>query len=165
VARAVDISLADARQAVVALRETGQATDSFGDTLERYVGDVEDRFGMTVSFDCVEELPALAPRTQAEVLRIVQEALSNAARHADARAVRVRVFREGADVILSIVDDGRGFDPTSVEAGHVGLLTMRERAALIGANLAVESGPGAGTRVVLTVHAEDNAPRTRGEEA
>jgi signal transduction histidine kinase len=164
VARAVDVGLADARQAVIALRDIGPATDSFGDLLERYVGDVEDRFGMTVSFDCVGELPQLAPRTQADVLRIVQEALSNAARHADARAVRVRVAGEGADLVVSVVDDGRGFEPARVEAGHVGLMTMRERAALIGADLAVDSKPGAGTRVVLTVPAEDAALRTRGAE-
>jgi signal transduction histidine kinase len=163
--KAVDQGLAEARQAVMALRESDPATDSFSDLLERYVGDVEDRFGMTVSFDCPGELPRLAPRTQADVMRIVQEALLNAARHADARAVRVRVVRQGADLILSIVDDGRGFDPASVEAGHVGLMTMRERASLIGADLAVESAPGAGTHVVLTIPAEDAARRTLGDEA
>jgi signal transduction histidine kinase len=164
VLRAVEVGLAGARQAVMALRDTGP-TDSFGDLLERYVADVEDRFGMTVSFDSVGDLPQLAPRTQAEVLRIVQEALSNAARHADARAVRVRVVGEGADMVVSVIDDGRGFEPARVEAGHVGLMTMRERAALIGAELAVDSGPGAGTRVVLTVTAEDPAHRTTGKEA
>ena len=162
--RAVDVGLADARQAVLALRDSGHAADSFGDLLERYVGDVEDRFGMTVSFDYAPELPQLAPRKQAEVLRIVQEALSNAARHADAREVRVRVVGEGTDLVLSVIDDGRGFEPASVEAGHVGLMTMRERAALIGADLAIDSGPGAGTRVVLTVPAEDAARRPWGEE-
>ena len=86
--KAVDVGLTEARQAVIALRDTGQTTDSFGDLLERYIGDVEDRFGMTVSFDCSGQLPQLGARTKAEVLRIVQEALSNAARHADAHAVR-----------------------------------------------------------------------------
>jgi two-component system nitrate/nitrite sensor histidine kinase NarX len=79
----------------------------------------------------------------------VQEALTNIARHAHARRARLclRWLRSGLD--LRIEDDGRGFDPSSVPAGHLGVGIMRERAEGIGAALKVDSAVGRGTRVVI----------------
>ena len=93
-------------------------------------------------------LPALPPATELVVYRVAQEALTNAARHSDARSVELSLGRQGNSVVLEIRDDGRGFDASSEGSG---LLGMRERAALVEAELTVTSQPGAGTTVRLQV--------------
>lgn len=90
--------------------------------------------------------------------RIIQEALSNARRHAGASKVTVRLFREGATVVAEVVDNGRGFlSSRAVEAGGgLGLVGMRERASMIGGRLTIESAPGRGTTVRVAVPVEDS---------
>lgn len=90
------------------------------------------------------------------VFRIVQESVSNALKHADARDIRVRLRDKGPDLIVSIEDDGHGFSLVeALEADklkpHFGILTMRERAKMLGGDLAVDSRPGSGTTVILTI--------------
>ena len=97
----------------------------------------------------------LSPLLQTTVYRILQEALTNVARHARARTVNVRLVRDKATVELRVQDDGAGFDPAAaVEAAagqrHLGLQAMRERAALLGGSVEVESRAGAGT--TITAH-------------
>jgi PAS domain S-box-containing protein len=86
--------------------------------------------------------------------RIVQEALTNILRHADARSVRIRVGEAGGMLLLEIRDDGRGFDAAALAAASgprgLGIAGMRERAALVGGSLRLDSAPGAG----CSVHAE-----------
>jgi signal transduction histidine kinase len=89
------------------------------------------------------------------LLRIAQEAVANAARHAGAREIRVRLEHGVDAVTLEICDDGRGFDPEApAPRGHFGVLGMRERAAKLQAQLQVESAPGAGTLVRVNVPAK-----------
>jgi two-component system sensor histidine kinase UhpB len=91
---------------------------------------------------------------QLVVYRVAQEALSNVARHSGARRVTVRLRRgEGPGVVLEVVDDGRGFAFEEAERG-LGIAGMRERALLIGGELTIESRPGHGTTVRLTVPGE-----------
>lgn len=149
VSGAIDTGLAEARQAVMALRIAAESEDTFADLMARYVDDFEDRFGLRVEFTCEGDLPAMPVRTQAELLRIAQEALANVRRHADATVVRVRAALEDGQIRLSVVDNGRGFDPSAVRANAFGLAAMRERAALIGAALEVHSEPGDGTQVLV----------------
>jgi len=94
----------------------------------------------------------LTPRTEALVYRAAQEAVRNAARHSGAGTLAVRVTREGDDVVLDVADDGCGFDPASVTVngrseGHLGLRLLSELASGAGGRLAIDSSPGAGTRV------------------
>jgi signal transduction histidine kinase len=152
--KAVDVGLTEARQGVMALRDSADPSQSFATLLGRYIDDLVDRFGMPVEFDCPGSLPELPSRTKANLLRIVHEALSNASHHADAKAIRVRVSADEGGLAIAVQDDGRGFDPEDVAAGHVGLQVMRERAATIGAQLTVESNRRGGTRVVVTVPAQ-----------
>ena len=88
----------------------------------------------------------LPPEVETAAYRIVQEALSNVARHAGVGECRVRVWLEGGVLHLRVEDEGRGFDARTPEARtpSTGLSGMRERAALLGGRLAVESAPGAG---------------------
>ena len=88
----------------------------------------------------------LPPLVQTTVYRVLQEALTNVARHARARSVRVRLARVEAMVELRVQDDGAGF--TSGDGGRLGLRGMRERAALLGGGITVESQPGAGTTIL-----------------
>jgi signal transduction histidine kinase len=149
--KAVDVGLTEARQGVMALRDSADPSQSFAVLLRRYVEDFVDRFGVEVEFECAGSLPDLSSRTKADLLRIVQEALSNATRHSSAESFRVQVSTHGGDTSIVVQDDGRGFDPEARAPGHVGLQVMRERAAAIGAQLTVESSPRGGTRVVVTV--------------
>jgi PAS domain S-box-containing protein len=92
------------------------------------------------------------------VFRVAQEALANAARHADATTVWVRAERDGPDVVLEVADDGVGFDPPAAReraaaTGHLGLRSMAERIQTAGGSLEISSGPGHGTRVVLRLAA------------
>lgn len=90
--------------------------------------------------------PALPEQTQAELIRILGEALTNARRHSGARSIRVTLGTENGDLISEVADDGRGFHPSSQPHG-VGLEGMRRRASLLGGNLEIHSEPGRGTSV------------------
>ena len=91
------------------------------------------------------------PEVEQCIYRVAQEALTNIARHADARSIRVALMRENAGLTLTISDDGCGFDPATVNGAHYGLKGLGERAEMVGAALRVESGLQQGTTVQLIV--------------
>lgn len=110
--------------------------------------------------------PLLPPAVKATFYRVAQEALMNAAKYAKARAISLHLrTRARGKIELEIADDGRGFDPSSVAAGHFGLAIMRERAQAVGATLQVRSQPGQGTRIVVAWRRERQAAALRREEA
>jgi signal transduction histidine kinase len=88
---------------------------------------------------------ALAPATEAELLRVVQEALTNVSRHAGA----IDVTYLDDVLAIDITDDGTGFDPTTRPADGVGLAAMRERVDALGGTLTVESAPGEGAVIAV----------------
>ena len=85
------------------------------------------------------------------VFRVLQESLTNVAKHAEARQVEVTLEREGDSVLLTVSDDGRGFSPGESPEGSYGLIGQRERAYLVKGEVHVDSAPGKGTRVELRV--------------
>ena len=97
----------------------------------------------------------LDPDVERELARIAREAVANAVRHGDAENIVLRLEFEGSMFGMEIRDDGRGFagTPPDGSSGHFGLTGMRERAEAIGATLVVESRPGEGTAVRLTLGA------------
>jgi PAS domain S-box-containing protein len=115
-----------------------KATESFAAQLAK-----EFRFGVEV-VDATDR--TLDPETQIVAYRVVQEALTNVARHAGARSVKITVAIEQDELHLCVHDDGRGFDP---EQGGAGIGSMRERAALVGGRVAVRSAHGHGTTLDL----------------
>jgi signal transduction histidine kinase len=146
---AIDSGIADARQTVMAMRAaTTDAT--LLEVIERYVDDFGDRFALDVRFESSGSLPELTARAQAEVLRIIQEALNNVRKHADATVIRVHAAVEDGAMRISVADNGRGFVPGAASNGF-GLVSMQERAGLIGAGLDVRSAPADGTRVTLSI--------------
>jgi signal transduction histidine kinase len=108
-----------------------------------------------------------SPKIETVVYSIVREAINNVRRHARAANVWLKVNRDTArdQLVVTIEDDGRGFDLNAVqqnygERGSIGLLSMRERAEMVGGTLTVESTIGRGTRVSLVVplYADDDQP-------
>ena len=94
------------------------------------------------------------------VYRIVQEALSNVVRHSGATRAAVRVVREPDRLLVTVEDDGHGFDVAAVRAAGrgLGLFGMGERAAYLGGRVDVQSAPGTGTRVRAEIPLGDDAP-------
>lgn len=106
------------------------------------------RTGVTVDQHLARDLPAISPVAELAVYRIVQESLTNVARHANADRVELSlVAGAGGAVTLSVVDNGVGFPQDLAEGG--GLRGMRERAVIIGARLSLQNGPAGGARVRL----------------
>ena len=111
----------------------------------RHGGLVEIEIDLDPSAD-----PGLTPEAGSELLNLVREALSNAARHAHANRLGIELRMEGDHTILTVADDGVGFDvDRKVADDHHGLANMRTRAGAIGGDLEVHSSPGMGTRIVL----------------
>ena len=147
---AVQEAYEDVRQAILSLRTTPQAKGLLP-SLREYVERMREQTGLDIRLESADGL-RLAPAVEAQVIRIVQEALTNVRKHAQARSVEVRFTRAGTGATVTIADDGKGFDVTGVEGAkgmHFGLLTMRERAESIGGALQVTSEPGQGTKVIL----------------
>jgi two-component system nitrate/nitrite sensor histidine kinase NarX len=142
----------DVRELLVHFRTRLQQADletAIRVALQRFEGQT----GIRTRFEMSGTTVSLAAEIQPQVLHIVQEALSNARKHARATEVVVEVMRDGG-YVFRVCDNGRGFDPaTLAEQGdtHVGLRIMRERAHRIGGRLAIRSRPEAGTEVTLTL--------------
>ncbi|HEY7589940.1 MAG TPA: GAF domain-containing sensor histidine kinase [Candidatus Limnocylindrales bacterium] len=101
----------------------------------------------------LEALPTEPPpHVRAEIVQIAREALSNVVRHARASRVTVALHAEGEQILLTIADNGRGFDPSAGAAEqHYGLANMRDRAVALGGTFAVETAPASGTRIIVSV--------------
>lgn len=150
-AAAIDVGLGDARDAVAALRSPAHADSGFCSLVRGAVQDHGDRFGLRVEFTFEgDHTTRIAARSQAEILRITQEALSNVARHADATVVGVRLAISDDRITLRVADNGHGFDVAAAGPESFGLASMRERAALIGGRLRIASAAETGTLVILT---------------
>jgi two-component system sensor histidine kinase UhpB len=106
--------------------------------------------GIDVERDFDPSLPKLAPDTELAVYRIAQESLTNIARHSNASRVTVALERGPDSIVLSVGDDGRGFDGSMPEE-HGGLRSMRERALLVDGALAIKESPRGGVEVRLEV--------------
>jgi len=133
---------------------TGEADTPFSQLLEREVARLGQRTGLPVTVEGASLLDDLPGPARVAALRITQEALTNAAKYAQASSVRVCVVRcdSGKQFHLSIADDGRGFDPAAAGSG-IGMPSMRERAEALGGDLSVEAAPGRGVRITARLPA------------
>ena len=148
---AVEAARSEAQDAVHALRSGFDAGLTLHEELPRRLDAFIARTGYPLDLE-FDDRVVLRGITATETLRVLDEALHNVEKHADATRIRVRVVQEGDDVQMSIEDNGRGFTPSDGLPGH-GLLGMRERASLLGGHLEVRSAPGDGTHVELVVPA------------
>lgn len=129
--------------------------------LESYVAQFQRRSGIQVCFDCAKPAARLAPTLESMLFRIIQEALTNCAKHSRARSITVSLQLTVAAVTLRIADDGIGFAPEQLGAtthtGGLGILTMREMAEFCGGRFVLESSPGSGTRIAVDIDSPEGA--------
>ena len=145
--------LAEARRSVMALRPDQTRRGGLAHAL-RQLAERSNVPGLVASTFEGEELETgLPPEHDHELLRIAQEAVSNAVRHARPRNVRISLTGKPGDWLLSVADDGRGMEQRPERAAQqgFGLTSMRERASAIGGEFKIESRPGEGTRVAVKV--------------
>jgi PAS domain S-box-containing protein len=127
--------------------------DEYGlvSALNWYAGIFSQRTGITAAVIGDEFDPRLPPGKEMALFRMVQEALNNVVKHAQATQVMVLVESNGAEGCLTVEDDGQGFDPQAMNAAgnppHWGFLTMQQRAVSLGGQIVIDSAPGQGTRV------------------
>lgn len=141
-------ALAETRSLVAATAPVGLATGGIGDALERLGARFERETGLDVTVSATR-LPALDRDTEVVLLRCSQEALANVRKHASAGAASIVVTAEDGLVTLTVTDNGSGFDPAAGTEGF-GLVGMRERLALVGGALCVDSG-SSGTTLTITL--------------
>jgi signal transduction histidine kinase len=126
---------------------------TLADALRHTIAELAPDPAMTVELDLAAAAGLegrLSPNAAHELFQIVREALSNTIRHSGAAHARVRVEVTGGMLVLSMEDDGRGFDPTRrPEPGHMGLANLHDRAAAAGGRLDLTSEPGQGTRIIF----------------
>ena len=120
--------------------------------LKGYLETTAERTGLDLTFRGEPSLEGLPGEVEITAFRVAQEAITNVVRHARARKVTTSIDRDDGRLVVSVEDDGVGFDVastigTAATGNAVGLLGMTERVSLLGGNLAIESSPGRGTRV------------------
>jgi signal transduction histidine kinase len=150
-------ALAEMRILMYELRPDALQGARLADLLQHVVGALQCRGEYSVTQNLAEREP-LSDTVRTHVYRIAQEAISNAARHSGARNISITWTVDApAGPTLTVADDGKGFDPSEERPGHFGLANMRSRAEEIGATLSVDSTPGKGTEVRLTLGGLDDA--------
>jgi len=140
-------------QAIHNLRLAGLERD-IEHVIREHLSEWSQRSGISFSFRSTDGLPD-SPRIGEMLIKILQEALTNVARHSGATGVEVTLEQENGQVRLTIADDGRGFVPEEVRGKGLGLLSMQERAQQLGGSLTIESAPSQGTRLIIRIPCEE----------
>lgn len=150
--------LDEARRALQALRAS--PIDELGLllALQQAGNTAAERSGAALALKLPAQLNGIPPDVEQQLYRVAEEALNNVVRHARAKHISLSLEQTPAALTLTIRDDGGGFDPSQIPAnGHYGITGMRERAALINGSFRVESHPGRGALVQLTVPIQEAA--------
>jgi len=159
----LDKVIRDLRNYIFGLRPGILADRQLDQALRTLVEEFGDRSATKLAVEVDSGLAAKLSSRSHEIVQLTREALSNVARHADAKSAAVRLVRAGPDALLSIEDDGSGFDARADSSGN-GLRNMRERASSLGGALRISSRNGRGTslRIIFPV-AEERAVRPAGK--
>jgi signal transduction histidine kinase len=139
-----------------------------GPALQALIDGNVDRSACIVTLDVPERLPRLPPSIELAAYRVVQEALANLLRHSGASRLSLAARNDGGELAVWLIDDGCGFDPEQAAGAgpgqHLGLVSMRERAAFAGGSLEIDSAPGRGTTVCLRIPLATAARTSSGPE-
>jgi PAS domain S-box-containing protein len=139
---------ADMREAILGLRSTVTTDVGLEPTLREYLHRYQREWNIPTELVIAENTPTrFSPSAEIQLLRIIQEALTNVRRHSHAERAWVRFETENDGVVVTIEDHGRGFDTRQPTPDHIGLQTMRERAEALGGQLEIASTPGTGTQI------------------
>lgn len=143
----------DLRQFMLGLRTDISESSSLVDALHKYVKMVSEQEKVRIRLELPDnvKIDRLEPAVEVQAIRIIQEALSNALKHARPKHITVKFHVESDGLAVTVQDDGRGFEISKVSArrGHFGLQTMRERAESVGGKLTIDTSIGKGTSVTV----------------
>ncbi|MEI8332829.1 MAG: sensor histidine kinase [Chloroflexota bacterium] len=155
----------DVREAILGLRESSRVDRGLIESLHAFLEKYSRQSGIRAGLETrLEAEPSLAPAAEVQVIRVIQEALTNVRKHSGAQTATVRILGEEAATVFVVEDDGRGFDRFAAagdpDRGY-GLHTMRERMEQIGGTLTVDAEPGRGTRIIARVPTLGRRPAER----
>lgn len=148
------------RSMLFTLRPIILETEGLVAALNQYADNLRQNDNLPVEVDAERFRDCLDSEAQGVVFAIVEEAVNNAKKHANASRIWVQLAVQGDMFVAQVVDNGRGFDVQAVERGYssrgsLGMLNLKERAELIGGSLTIDSAPGQGTRITLIVPVDD----------
>jgi signal transduction histidine kinase len=158
-------ALAEMRALIFQLRPAALHEEGLVSAVRKHVDAVAAKEGLTVEVDGPEDALDLQSDMETELFRVVQEAVHNVVKHAEARKLTVRIGLddlEGGPLVIEVVDDGHGFDVMEEHPGHLGLRSMSERVQHLGGSLVVESTVGRFTVVRATVPVNPRDPSAPG---
>ncbi|MDO9087111.1 MAG: GAF domain-containing protein [Anaerolineaceae bacterium] len=147
----------DIREAIFNLRNTDSDKGNFLVVLQSYLTEYEQNYGLDIRLNIDDKTTIeFSSEVANQLLRIIQEALSNVRRHACAQRVWIKCWQDGGEINISIEDDGTGFNPAGIMEGEgskqrYGLQIMQERVNYIKGKFSIDSQPGQGTRVLIQV--------------
>jgi signal transduction histidine kinase len=148
----IDRVIRDLRNYIFALRPGILADRQLDQALHLLADDFQEKNGITTAVDIDQTVAAQLSSQAGDVVQLAREALSNVGRHANAATCRLSLVRSDTVALLEIDDDGQGFDPTAAGGGGgQGLRNLRERAASLGGEISIESTPGEGTTLRVTI--------------
>lgn len=148
--------LQETRRALKSLRASPLDDLGLGLALRRLAESAAQRANLALDLAVPDQLPSLSPDVEQCIYRVAQEAVANVTHHANAKTLLVHLIFNGQGVSLLVGDDGLGFkEPPGDKAEHFGLPGMRERAQLVGGQLTIDSQPGQGTTVRLSLKEVD----------
>ena len=142
----------DVREAILGLRETVSPAGGIAGTLRQYLQKFSRQAGIGAELEVQgDEAPQLSPEVEVQLVRVIQEALTNVRKHANADRAWVRIRRHNGEVNINIEDNGQGFDPALIRANgqRFGVRIMRERVESVGGRFEIESSPDCGTKVQI----------------
>ena len=146
-------TLTDARRAIDDLRQS--SLDDLDSALRREISHFTDATGIPCNYHA-DQTQAIPDPVKETLVRAVAEALTNVANHAQAHNVAVDVRMKGKNILVTIQDDGQGFDASAIPAGHYGILGIKERIRLANGSFEIQSKNGEGTilKIEIPIHAE-----------
>lgn len=152
----LDTTFDNLRGLVTELRAAILDEGGLGEAITRYTRDYSRRYGIAVDITLFDGISGIPQEVESSLFRVVQEALTNVTRHARARQVSVILTRRGNDLLLTVEDDGQGFDAEEALANRsgekkFGLFGMQERVEILGGSLQVESAPAQGTTIYVRI--------------
>lgn len=143
--------LAEMRALIFELRPESLKEEGIIRAIEKLVASSEDRYGVRVQSELPEVEPDIPLAAKEMLYRVTSEAVHNIAKHAQATEAQIVLASQPEHLVLDIRDNGKGFDPTGEFPGHLGLKSMRERAAQFAGTFDIESSPGAGTHIRVRI--------------
>jgi signal transduction histidine kinase len=163
IVQALERALTEIRSFIGAFRPPGFERRPLGPIIEGLVVQHEALTDQRIELSMNPDLGDCALATKIAIYRILQEALANGYRHSGAVHQRVAIARQGTPITLTVSDDGKGFDPAAVlareadvgvEGGHFGLRGIQDRVEMLGGTLRIDSAPGRGSSLTVTLPAE-----------